>query len=221
MLPTRLLSNQQIQGEKEVRSLFRIIFCLALLPSGLPSAALAEPADNSPKHFYKQDFAKQPGEESGDNSQKLDNLEQTPKDEKASSQTEQPVTSSNPELSGVKVLALGIAVGGDGSEKSHENLLALKELAIRFELPVSEVLVVGGIGLENDQPILAALGVMGGQIKIVETADEEYPVKQSPTWIVETAQGKILLEGIDSIDKFFNSRGEFVERAEGADLQVR
>ena len=198
-------------------ALLRIFCCLTLFSPWILNSVSADPIENSPKHFYEQDFAKKPGEDSlAKEQQQPSNLNSKTKNEASSIQADEPPASSEPDISGSKVLAIGIVVGGDGSEKSHENLLALKELAIRFELPVSEVLVVGGIGLENDQPILAALGVMGGQIKIVETAEEEYPIKQSPTWIVETAQGKVLLEGIDSIDKFFNSRGEFVERSQGS-----
>lgn len=57
-------------------------------------------------------------------------------------------------------------------------------------------------------PLFAA----GGVPLSVPKVPPKYPVTSSPTWIIETEQGSILLEGIHSLSRYVNASGEFVDR---------
>lgn len=57
-------------------------------------------------------------------------------------------------------------------------------------------------------PLFAA----GGVPLSVPKVPPKYPVTSSPTWIIETEQGSILLEGVYSLSRYVNASGEFVDR---------
>ena len=58
-------------------------------------------------------------------------------------------------------------------------------------------------------PLLAA----GALPMAVQAVPPQYPVTRSPTWLVETTEGTILLEGVTNLSRYLNSRGEFVDRS--------
>ncbi|NDC36988.1 MAG: hypothetical protein EBZ48_02930 [Proteobacteria bacterium] len=114
---------------------------------------------------------------------------------------------------GITIERLSLVTNGANEEHALEALTALREVIVDKELALGTVYLVG----LNSSIKLDPLVLMVRRLQFLGAAfaqgltEPPVPVKLSPTWIVETTQGRYLLEGTMNIDRFLNARGEFVK----------
>lgn len=116
---------------------------------------------------------------------------------------------------GEKILSLGLIVNAVDEEHAKENIEELIGLAQTNAIALNTVFAVGGIAqAKKDLPSVEYLWAksQGARIKVTLGVPKQYDVSLSPTWIVETEQGLVLLEGIGSLKRAINAEGrlEFV-----------
>lgn len=118
------------------------------------------------------------------------------------------------EARGVPIVAVGAVI----SAHDTKHLLdALKELARTVKpAQIGIVYVVGSLqSLAPDEFVEAFESLGAAPIKFVSSIPEGLNIKRSPTWIVHTVQGRVLLEGIKLASRI-NSQAEFVEKGVAA-----
>jgi hypothetical protein len=86
-------------------------------------------------------------------------------------------------------------------------------LSYDYKLPLGRIIVVGAFY----EPLLNMSHIYALQLRGVSLEDmaelpQKYPVKKSPTWIIVTEKGEVLLEGIDSIKGMISKDSKLVLR---------
>lgn len=124
--------------------------------------------------------------------------------------------SQNSVMDQTQALAI-LSVSAILSSKEPEHLFAkLKEFTdtvFEYKLKPDKIYVVGFINRITDAPLdWAKISIKGGQIAIVDQVPEKYPVKLSPSWIIETKKGEILIEGEQKLSNYMNAKGEFLQK---------
>lgn len=111
---------------------------------------------------------------------------------------------------GVPLEAIGAIV--NAVDKRHMNL-ALAELARHTKnVTLGPVYLVGSLGSFSEDELIEMMQSLGAApTKFVAQPPDEYRVSRSPTWILFTPQGKVLLEGV-RLSTRVNAMGEFVEK---------
>ena len=171
-----------------------------------------------PKDFYEQDFSKQPlkkGEISNKNNSRptKDKKNASPKAiKKEEAKSKKTTNIMEPETNGTKIASIGLVVAGDDIKHIEKTFRSLKSTAVKNKLPLGEITIWGGIPEGIDKKLMAAIVIMGANLKVAFKPADTYSITQSPTWVLETKDGVVLLEGIDNVDRYINSKGEFVER---------
>ena len=100
-------------------------------------------------------------------------------------------------------------------ERSHllDVVAEYGSLATKYDLTSSGLISVGGFFKRDEiPPELTRLLLLGTPIAPFGLVPPKYKVERSPTWVLVTAEGEIVLEGFMSIDKFLNRKGEFQRR---------
>ena len=191
--------------------MFRITLILIFL---IASECLAQPKD-----FYEQDFPKSPLDTKSIPSSDNDDLDSskiqkqdTLKTKKQKKSKKEKITASIMEVSGTKIKSIGVIVAGEDTKHLEETFLTLKKTASEKKLPIGEITAWGGFPEKIDEHLMTAMVIMGAQLKVALDPADTYSITQSPTWVLETKDGVVLLEGIDRADRYINSKGEFVER---------
>ena len=113
-------------------------------------------------------------------------------------------------LHGIKVLRIGAIINGMEEGHRNEMISKLVNFSISSHLPLYKAYVVGPMLGSGNSGDLFALSLQGGTLEGVTAPPQEYTVTRSPTWILETEKGDVLLEGLPEIEKFINSQREFV-----------
>lgn len=111
-----------------------------------------------------------------------------------------------------KVLAIGGIVNALDKAHLQEKMKELAEVAERFDFDIGKIWAVGTIPNITQTEEMLFLVARNGVVEAAEEAPARYKVKLSPTWIVRTPEGEILLEGTGPLAQHFNLRGEFVEK---------
>lgn len=93
-------------------------------------------------------------------------------------------------------------------EKSIKQLI---DLVDKKQVKLATIKTIGDFNLVMNNPLLPALVARGGMIAFLDEVPEGYPVTLSPTYIVNTEEGQILLEAVGEIGKYFNQNGDFLE----------
>jgi len=110
-----------------------------------------------------------------------------------------------------------ISVGGilNALDKVHfqEKARELLEVVERHDLDVGFIWAVGSFDNLTTVPEMMSLVARNGVGELAERTTEKYAtVKISPTWILRTPDGDIVLEGTGPLAQHFNVRGEFVRK---------
>ena len=88
----------------------------------------------------------------------------------------------------------------------------LVEFADKYEFSLGRMILVGFTS--NPQALTKEIGrlaVRQASMKFRRVPPERYDVKLAPSYIVSTRWGEIVLEGVSSLDRFFNEKGEYVD----------
>ncbi len=121
------------------------------------------------------------------------------------------------EAAGKPIRSISALLSTANPDSLRDNLAQLGDAASRLGISPGLLYLVGPLidpgdyieGTGTFAPLFAA-----GALPIsVQEVPKQYPVTLSPTWIVETDQGTILLEGVTHLERYVNGRGEFVDRS--------
>lgn len=200
------------------------IFLCACLALVWPSLAQEKPG---PKNFYRRDFAAGTGFEgkeeppgksiTPENARHGEDPIKPPQESPDERQTrttqpEQGAASSDDEK-GIPVLGIGAVLNSLDKDHFFASIKELSDTAIRFDLGIGEVYAIGTVlsAFDTNQDLIRIFA-RGGGISIRSTAPEAYKVGRSPSWILYTKEGEILLEATGPLAANFNQKGEFVDR---------
>lgn len=112
----------------------------------------------------------------------------------------------------VPVQSVGAILNSLDSAHYLKSLEQLTELAISRDMSIGKIYALGDLKVASENPYVGKIIARGGIIHIVSNVPKGYAVSLSPTWIVKTAEGEVLLEAVGALDKYFNQRGEFLDR---------
>ena len=89
----------------------------------------------------------------------------------------------------------------------------LSDTAVKHDLGIGEIFAIGNVttAFDTSQDLLRVFA-RGGAISIRSTVPEKYKVKKSPSWILYTREGEILLEATGPLANNFNQKGEFIDK---------
>lgn len=112
---------------------------------------------------------------------------------------------------GNKIIWLGAIINSTDSKHTVEKLKELNEEANKYDLMVGPVFLVGNTDIASVHEMLGPLQKRQGLIDFRSEIPKKYKeVKSSPTWIMQTEKGQILLEGTGALKRNFNKSGQLV-----------
>ena len=166
--------------------------------------------------FLKKDFAARPqttgnttssGGRDDPNNSVVDAHKQT----QPQSGMEMPTDSEAP-----KIEAIGMVIAGNAPAHLNQHLKDLIEFSQSRKIPVGTVYALGLNRSMNslDQDNLSSLTKSGGSFQPVWTLPEHLPVTRSPSWILETDQGLVLLEGVPLL-RYVTPNGKYADKGNG------
>lgn len=196
------------------RSCLRI---LALLLLTMAATSFAQSTDP----FYPKNFAKDPlGRDlrPEPNATRAPTLRATPGTVPTPGSIATPVPSVGtvaPLAPGLKVKKIGAVISGLEVPHLRQAITELLQVAKKHDLDVGTVYAVG-VPLEGatDQSFGAqvlAISMRGGVLELTGEAPEGLPVKRSPTWILKTDGGDVVVEGFLTLDRFIAGDGTLLE----------
>ncbi|MBN8549124.1 MAG: hypothetical protein J0M12_07415 [Deltaproteobacteria bacterium] len=110
------------------------------------------------------------------------------------------------------VRSIGGVLNSADAEHYEKSLQQLSEFAEKKNLDVGTIYTLGDMKTATNSPFIPKLVARGGVVRIVSNIPKGYDVSLSPTWVVKTSEGEVLLEAVGSLDKYFNPQGEFLDR---------
>jgi hypothetical protein len=111
-----------------------------------------------------------------------------------------------------KVLSVGGVINAVDKAHFDEKLKELLEVVDRYDLNVGFIWAIGSVQNIMNSPNALFLVARQGVIEAAEEAPDHYNIKRSPTWVLRTPKGEILLEATGPLAAHFNMKGEFVEK---------
>lgn len=132
-------------------------------------------------------------------------------EEKTLDPSESPAPDERDRLSAHPIKSLGVILNAMKPDHAKEYVAQLASVAFKYDLPIHNIYYVGPIHNFPEDTDRLTVKLQGGSIEGGDAPPEKYPVKRSPTWIIETEKGEILLEGFLQLERFVNSKGQFVE----------
>jgi hypothetical protein len=116
------------------------------------------------------------------------------------------------DLDAPKVQSIGVIVDVNTPEHFQSVADALVEMSDANDIVLGTVWALSATAIYM-HPAYNKLHARGMIHNTVEKLPEKYSqVKNSPTYIIETEQGEILLEGVTKLDRYINSNGQFIEK---------
>jgi len=102
----------------------------------------------------------------------------------------------------------------NGLDKAHyeTQLTILFEVAERYDFNLGPIYAIGASSHKDDLGRYFPLILRGAKIEYPTEPPEEYDVSMSPTWLINTKKGQYVLEATGTLDRYFNSRGHFIEK---------
>ena len=111
-----------------------------------------------------------------------------------------------------KVLSIGGVINAVDKTHFDAKLKELLEVVERYDLDVGFIWAIGSVQNLMSSPEALYLVARQGIVEAAEAAPEHYKIKMSPTWVLRTPEGEILLEATGPLAGHFNMKGEFVEK---------
>jgi hypothetical protein len=168
--------------------------------------------DNSPKSFYKKDYAVAPGAEGREDLQPP--KEAAPKKVRGTPAKETPAHGGERKATpSPKKRSIVVSVYVSSGDKEHltkvlEEVLALHDERIAFITSVSHIGDYRNLSAEMESELAKR------QIKLLAATQPPSgaQVSVSPAWIIQTKQGTHIAEGTVAIHSFFNEFGEYTTK---------
>jgi len=113
-------------------------------------------------------------------------------------------------VSGNKIINLGLVVNGINKKHFTQVMEKFMTAVDDFDLDAGHIYFNGFYNTDDSSTTLP-LVARGASVTFHYSIPEQFNISLSPTWIVQTADGLILLEGIKNLNRYINKKGEFVE----------
>ena len=140
--------------------------------------------------------------------------------EKAQKSSNNIFASNNQEIvSGSKIISLGLVVNAINKKHFSQVMEKLMTTVDDFDLDAGQI-YLNGIINESMYPLITPMVARGSIASSHFTIPEEFNISYSPTWIIQTSEGRILLEGVSNLRRYINKKGEFVEAGVPAEQRV-
>lgn len=121
------------------------------------------------------------------------------------------VVESDVALDPLPVSAIGLVIDCSSPEVVSEGISSLESLLSRFDLASGDVLLVGCTNPPSGDSVMR-IAARGGILRMVGKPPQEFNLKRSPSWILSTSKGLVILDGVKDPKRYLNSKGQFVER---------
>lgn len=194
---------------------------MCLIVSLMATRALAQsPSSDKPKEFYREGFVTD-----GSDKPKQLNIESGSPQHQPGKQPE-PRNSLNPfpmqsaiptatptpsNFKTYKVVALSAIISTMDAKHFDEVLGELKDVAVKYDFPVHNIWAPGDLkALESAQAKFLPIMARGATVSF-GNVPKRYLATLSPTWIIETTEGEIVMEATGPLMENFNENGEFVD----------
>ena len=204
----------------------KIILCVCLVPA----LAFSEPQKTD--RFFEHDYTKKIMEGGNEMPNASPGANQSPSESTArdsntavvdssfdsiDNSAVSPTPSAEPtldpkdKLHAIPIVRLGVILSGIDDKHFANTLQELLDVALKYNLALGKVVMVGPFNNPPKVDVFMGIAVLGGTEVAIDELPAKYSVSKSPTWIVTTAKGEILLEGFTDLERFMNSKGEFVQ----------
>ncbi len=111
-----------------------------------------------------------------------------------------------------KVLSVGGVINALDKDHFQEKMKELLEVVDRYDFDVGFIWAIGSVQNLVNSPEAIFLVARQAMIEAAEAPPEHYKITMSPTWVIRTPEGEILLEATGPLAANFNTKGEFIER---------
>jgi hypothetical protein len=110
------------------------------------------------------------------------------------------------------VNSIGLIVNSMEREHYEAALQNLIRLADSRGLTLSTIYTLGNFEIATRSPLLPGLVARGAILRVLNEIPPGYEVTLSPSYIVKTPEGEVLLEAVSALEKYFSASGEFLDR---------
>lgn len=111
----------------------------------------------------------------------------------------------------------------NGRDRAHfaKHVGNLAHIASTFDLIISQVAAIGMFVPGKENPLIDGLYfspqafsiiALQGQLAPYLSMPRDLDIERSPTWVFNTAEGTVLLDGIEQFWLFLNKKGDYVDR---------
>ena len=193
----------------------RIISAVLILTS-LFVGTLAFSQDNTtaPKKFYEKGYVTKPLVRPGENRGSTESASaKHPADASNSQASPEPEIELPPTL---PVQSISAVINGIDHDHFEKCLTELVQVLTKYDLrfghlySFSDPRIIGEL-MQQKPSKLFNLIARGGEINLI-SAPMRYNTTTSPTWILETEKGEIVLEATGPLANNFNSKGEYIDK---------
>lgn len=117
-----------------------------------------------------------------------------------------------PEIqSGTPVRGISAVIETRDKKHAEQMMNSLKNLVLETLIPVREVYLLGSTKGCDIKQASFVLTMAGGRTFVTTALPQRLAsIERSPSWIVSTSEGEILLEGIENISDYISTKGEFI-----------
>lgn len=185
-----------------------------------------------PRDFYQKDYAEGPlagstiphkGSSRSEETPGSSATPRAPMIENSDSEMDSARESILDEDAGLAVLEVGAILNSDDAEHYRDVLLELADVAREHDFKIGRIETIGDMrNLGQHLPESLKLLARGATIHAKSRPPEKYKnIKKSPTWIVRTDQGEVLLEGVRPLARVFSRKGKLIfERIPGSEIEL-
>lgn len=111
----------------------------------------------------------------------------------------------------LKVRSIGVILNSDDKEHALEKLRELSELATEHDWTIGAIYALGDLANIALTKEMRMLQVRGAMLTQRDSLPKRYEaIKLSPTWLVNTDEGEVILEATGKLKRNFNSSGEYL-----------
>lgn len=186
----------------------------ALIVCFVPALAAAEPQGK--EGFFEKDFSKSPITSDAQaiipKSEKptAGGDDQKAKISESVEPSPTPLSADFDNRKKARIDSIGLILNALNREQAASKVKELLELANKYDFGVGQVLMVGGMPGPEILVVTTAIVARGGEVSVSGSVPYRYKISKSPTWILKSDEGEILLEGIGSIKSDFDKDGNFI-----------
>lgn len=168
--------------------------------------------------FYPHDYAADPlgsaAFSSSSSAKSSEEVDESPEDSGPLNASASSTSSLGPadQFSGKPIEGLSVVVNGLDSASYENSAETLLELYNQKSVKPAQIVLIGAkiSGSKKLGDYARRLALLGVSVVRAEKVPANLKISRVPAWIVSTAEGDIVLEGLKSPAKFINAKGEFV-----------